>query len=362
MRCRVCNEIIPFGSEEYRTMAYLGGGYRAHRDCCEYCPVCDHVMVPGEDCEYCLEQEAEYIEDYDEDGILDYGANAAAILGFQGNPKDKMFFGVELEVEVGSGYATEVAREVRNLMPGFVITKHDGSIAYGFEIVSAPAELKLHYENWPKLFNEGLPLKSFDTDTCGMHIHISRNILSPSQLGRIYSFVHAPKNTRFIEKIAGRSLRKGNGAHYAPLRKVSGKDGKIVNDFKLTNSVMVAKTTSGKKLGLRWIPKAHRGAINDLKRSTIEFRMFRGTLHEGGFFKNLEFIRALTQFCKPGVTSIPSLLDPNAFVQYVTENRKDYRYLMKFIDEKQPHIPRKKEEISEKSIRPVNNSYVLLPF
>lgn len=306
------------------------------RECCDSCVDtcfnCDRVFDRDFGCEYCMEEDEEDEDNSDPDSIMDYACRAPDYLSFKGNPKDGMYFGVELEVEVKDGHgANEVAQNVRKAMPDFIITKYDGSLKRGFEIVTAPASLEAQYESWESFFAVKWPLLSFNTDSCGMHVHISRAALTPSVLGRMYVFLHEPENLVFVEQMAGRSLRKGNGNHYSPLCFVEGEKG-----MKLTDRVGIIGdkrkgATFNKKKVLRFKPVNFRGAINDQNEATIEFRIFKGTLAKFGFFKNLEFVRALTQFCKPGVVSLGDVGSKDKFKDFVHKNRKEYKYLDTFI-------------------------------
>ncbi len=315
-----------------------GGGLYCD-DCVGFCGNCDFTYFYDEGgCECCRENEE---NQDDPDSIMDYGARAPDYLSFVGKPKDGMYFGVELEVELKDGHlASDVARNVRCTMPNFVITKHDGSLDHGFEIVTAPASLEEQYKAWEQFFSIKFPLLSFNTRTCGMHVHISREALSPSQLGRMYVFMHEPDNIRFIEQMAGRSLRNGNGGNYAPLYNSGSR-------MKLTDRVGVMRSRYGNKdKQMQYKPLCFRGAINDGNDNTIEIRIFKGTLAKEGFFKNLEFVRALTQFCKPGVVSLGDVASVPKLKEFVHKNRKEYKYLDAFIKAREAR-QREKEQASE---------------
>ena len=87
--------------------------------------------------------------------------------------------------------------------------KGDGSLSNGFEIVTAPATLNAHKKYWKPFFDSGDEainhLKSWNTDTSGIHVHISKSALSQSNIGKILVFINDVKNEDFINHIAGRS-------------------------------------------------------------------------------------------------------------------------------------------------------------
>ncbi len=57
--------------------------------------------------------------------------------------------------------------------------KHDGSIDEGFELVSYPMTLDYHIATMPWLdiltMAQRLGYLSYQTSTCGLHIHVNRN-------------------------------------------------------------------------------------------------------------------------------------------------------------------------------------------
>ena len=320
--CEVCytsdyQECYDCGDVYFHEDLYQGYCQNCYTRCCN----CNRVLFGDEYCD-CEDNSA----DYDVNSIMEYDAKAPDFLSFLGKPKNKMYFGVELEVEVDSPHNLEThAERVRDALPNFVITKYDGSLDRGFEIVTAPASLEVHRERWPAFFKQTREgnlsrLLSFTPGTCGMHIHISREALAPSQLGRMIVFMYERGNTRFIERMAGRNLRKGRGADYARL----GEPTKLEK--------VCSVVTSGSKKRAFCKGTIGRGAINTGNPDTIEFRLFRGTLKESSFFKNLEFVQALTDFCKPGVCSLKDLATPAAFREFVFKYRKNYKNLVKFIE------------------------------
>src|SRR5690606_34675899 len=98
-----------------------------------------------------------------------------------------------------------IAKEVQGFMGKDIIIKHDGSIGYGFEIVSAPATFEVHQEIWERFFDKFLKSKKLRTSfNCGMHIHINKSSLSLLQMGKFLNFIYAQDNRKFIKHISGR--------------------------------------------------------------------------------------------------------------------------------------------------------------
>lgn len=267
-------------------------------------------------------------------------------VGKFGQPKDKVFFGVELEVECDQNYATEV----QNDLGKFVILKPDGSVPHGFEIVSAPATLDAHKEKWNPFFKKikhytavkKANMRSWHTTTCGMHVHISRRerklnaagrwdgrtftpILSELQIAKMQQFIHTEANWEFIKKIAGRDPNQ-----YCKW------------DYK-KNFVDGINGREGSHQG-------HRTALNLSNVETVELRIFKGTLKPESFFKNIEFAKALVEFTKPTVTSLADFREPKEggqevasykkFLEWMAlpEHRQQYPNLVAFIVRKGKNV------------------------
>lgn len=268
-------------------------------DCCE-CVFCDrcssrqqHWCHECETCESCCQCE-------DESSIIkDYSYRVEKTLGMRGSPKDKTFFGVELEVECSRESNRRVkAMEAHEYLQGFAMFKSDGSLDHGFEIVTAPATLEEHRKGWENFFaNRPTGLRSYNTETCGMHIHISRP--KPLHIGKILVFVNNPDNRENITKIAGRTSSRW-----------AGYSAKELSD------------------GRKPSPSRYE-AVNIVEGGkTIELRIFKGTLKKESFFKNLEFAHALFYFTRDASYRELSWKD---FWAFVLKNRKTYINLINFM-------------------------------
>lgn len=227
------------------------------------------------------------------------------------NPR---LFGVEIEMGFDDKvHRAKIAMDVVNVLgKDFIFAKHDGSIVrndktclQGLEIVSAPASIEIHRERWPA-FEKALHykrLRSWDTKSCGFHVHITRESLSTLQIGRILVFINHPKNRDFIEKVAGRSVRRWNelgiekGFAKFAARKLSSA---LIDD-------------QDKYLAVR----------TNLEH-TIEFRFFRGTVRPRHIIRNIEFSNAVCDFCNPAGRSFAEINDYRNFIAFINDNRKFY--------------------------------------
>lgn len=238
--------------------------------------------------------------------ILDYSDRSANRLGPFGPGPTR--YGVELEVGVTSGDDSEKAEEVLNRIgTDFAVCKHDSSITCdsrlsgGFEIVTAPSDVATHRERWAMAFTTRIPgLRSWDTTSCGMHVHVSRAGLSRLTIGKINVFLNDPRNGAFVTAIAGRSP----------------------NDY---------CGREPKRIGSAHHPGYRYEALNLTNRNTIEFRIFRGTLKVQSILKNIEFCAALINWARQaGTTCMGS---HKAFLAHVAKTPKVWPNLAAWLRE-----------------------------
>lgn len=194
-----------------------------------------------------------------------------------------LYLGVELEIDGGgeSNYHAGKTLDIGNAEEENIYCKHDGSLEEGFEIVTHPMSLDYHLEQmpWEDILSEARHLGYFshDTETCGLHVHVSRAGLgdSPeaqdSTIARILYFFekHWDKllvfSRRTEEQIARWAERYGYRDHPREI---------------LTHA-------KNEKRGDRYC------CVNLLNRDTIEFRIFRGTLCLNTLAATLQLVHRL---------------------------------------------------------------------
>ena len=225
---------------------------------------------------------------------------------------NNLFFGFELEVEnLGGADFDEYTYDAENIG---LYTKSDGSLENGMEIVSHPCTALYHREMFGQystllrnLANAGF--RSYETTTCGMHIHASKDAVSNYHLYKVMRFFY--DNPAFILRVSQRRqemLERWARVKFSP-------DG--TGEHRTAVSAAKYKANFVKYT-----------AINLSPEKTIEFRIFRGTLNIHSFFKNLEFVQAVLAFTKgAGMNE----LTPDVFMQFVAQNAKEFENLHKFL-------------------------------
>jgi hypothetical protein len=203
---------------------------------------------------------------------------------FLGKPRGKVFFGIELEMESSCKCwegnddckCIDVSTDKLDALSGgeFLGFKTDSSLFNGVEIVTVPASLEIHRRRWKGVF-ENWPENLIPKKSCGMHIHASKEPLTPEMIGRIWVFVNKVSNRKILTTLAGRA---GNDyCEYLSVRK---------NDFK-------------DKFGnINDYFSSHHSAVDIDCPKTIEFRMFAGTNEYLKFIRNLEFVSSLIHWVR----------------------------------------------------------------
>lgn len=230
-------------------------------------------------------------------------------------PKDSssMLFGWEVEVHVRNDRSiNDIITELHQRVGGgYYVTKSDGSLINGFEIVTRPDSMEIHRQEWLRIFeaiagSELLRehLRSCDSprQCCGIHCHIDKSMLSQLHLGKLNVWLNHPNNRSFIEKVAGR----GSNSY------TSFKDEVRVSD--------------GRALKVGTSPERY-VALN-VGQNTAEMRIFRGTLQPKNFFKNLDFVEASVEWTGAANCSARSVTDVKEFIQYVLGQQSRFPHLV----------------------------------
>ena len=273
---------------------------------------------------YCADCAPNNREEDEEDSVIQSYHSTRDVVRCLPSPFSRQhngrFFGVELEVEVKEGEREEVAARIDGFVNGqsrditaeshaekVLYFEQDGSLTNGFEMVSAPLGLDDQSRLWKTALSANLTkgLRSHDTETCGLHVHVSRAGLSDVQISKAVCFVNDPDNRPLIETLA---RRYGTGYCKVGKKKL---------------------TTAHHSDGDRY------QAVNLCNRHTVEFRIFRGTLRYSSVMAAIEFSNAVIQFATPA-NGVGYNLKTPAFIEFINTApmRKHTAYLRLYLAEK----------------------------
>lgn len=200
----------------------------------------------------------------------------------------KLYLGIELEVDSDDKdeeEAADLARAIKDEVNGdshesIAYCKHDGSLGDGgVELVTQPATLEYIEVNrtiYDKLCDiprdEGF--QSHDVKTCGLHVHVSRNFFdSEGQIKLLYLFERLwPAMVRFSRRTPSQ---------------ISSWAKRYCNESEM-------ETIKPEDIYHRTGGDRYR-ALNYCNRSTIEFRLWRGTLNKQTFYATLQLV---DNFCR----------------------------------------------------------------
>lgn len=222
-----------------------------------------------------------------------------------------LYFGVELEIESEGNDIDYVV----NRLSDFVYAKEDSSLSdEGFEVVSHPTTYQWLCENadqWLKILalrKDGF--RSYNTSTCGMHVHLSKNYFGTLHLYKFLKFFY--ENPEFTLMISQRDEYSFN--QWATLKTPNG-EGSICYKARCKNGNYERHC-----------------AVNLQNKHTIEVRIFRGTLNPRSFWKNIEFLQALVEFTAQNSVDNISI---RAFTVFVFNNKKRFINLHNWLHSKE---------------------------
>lgn len=288
------------------------------------------------------EQEENEGDDDDEDRIIGDYHDSKRVLGHipskydayksPDRPSQPILLGMELEVEVSEDYnsgdkARELYDEVKYVQGSdgrtyqYCFTERDGSLNHGFEIVTGYTGLDVHAKQLEFFKTPWRGVRSHDTRTCGLHVHIDKAGMSLFHACKMVFFIHDSNNQKLIKDIARRA-----NADYAQIK-----------NKKASYQWLKRAKSSGNPLN--YLNEDRREALNFQNDNTIEFRLFKGTLRYETIMACLEFTYATWFFCRD--TGITELTTPN-FIDFICQpqQREHTKFLRSYLREKGYSLPR----------------------
>ncbi len=278
--CDHCGERIwtdeSYG-DEYTTLCSIC--YNTHYIRCSNCDAVIHLdnvyNLDGYDyCRECYNEECSKCH-----SIHDYGYKPEPI--FYGD--SDRYFGVELEID-GAGkdddYAEELL-EIANISDEHIYIKSDGSLDDGMEIVSHAMTLEFHKDLcWEDIMRKAISLgyRSHQTGTCGLHIHVNRDCLGED---RDDQEMVISKILYFTEHHWNEMLKFSRRSEYT-MNRWAARYG-----YENSPKAILDKAKKGNN--------GRYAAVNLMNYSTIEFRLFRGTLKYSTFIATLELVNSIIE-------------------------------------------------------------------
>jgi hypothetical protein len=271
--------------------------------------------------------------------IHDYSYRPDAI--FHSTDKDeRLFFGIEIEVEARDSLrdSAEYAHQLESMDLAYL--KHDGSLNNGFEIVTHPMSHDFFKNEAGDFFavieglrtQQGIRVKSWDTRTCGLHIHISRTGFNGgAHMHRFLNLVYS--NPDFYSTLAGRT--SDQWAKFSDIYRrdyVRNDDGTIMRDEWDCGIVKTVRQFKH-KLGNNHNSDRY-SAVNTNNAATLEMRIFRGSVNGDTIKSQLDLAHASVEYTRnltvQDVTQ--GALTSDNFMWYIFEHESLYPELVTRID------------------------------
>ena len=243
---------------------------------------------------------------YNEDGSTTNGE------GFKG-------YGIELEIDhENQSHEDEAVELLDNNMGSHTYYNRDGSLDYGFEIITLPHTRKALLDlKWEETLQGLVKMgyRSHDAGTCGLHLHASRLCFGATEEERttniakvIYFYEYFWEDIlRFSRRTASQAdrwARKYSGASY-------GWDN--LNTIDDVNTIDKAKEVATRNYGRYF-------AVNLENYNTIEFRLMRGTLNYDTFRATLDFLMKIVE----NAPKVQNIENKDEWLDGIEENTINY--------------------------------------
>jgi hypothetical protein len=207
--------------------------------------------------------------------------------------------------------------------------KHDGSLSCGYEIVTHPMSHD-YYKNeasdlWDTLehLRTYYKVKSWDTSTCGLHIHVSRTGFNGG--GHMHRFLNLIySNQDFYQRLAGREESR-----WATFDDIMNSEilrdewGNRIMDEDGFTQFQTKRSIASKLQGYN---TERYSAVNTRNRETLEIRIFKGTVNTNTVKSHLDLAHASVEYTRNmTVRDVRNgALSAMDFVHYILQNSTLY--------------------------------------
>lgn len=229
-----------------------------------------------------------------------------------GSPDNNRFFGVELELDDGDLDEFRWRLSSDSNLDGTMFLVEDGSLNRGIEVVTQPMGLREHLTSdfWTRVTHHAnrAGYKSHASNTCGLHVHVSRDGIDSDAVDRIVylnerfwsSWVKfSRRKPREIERWAENFLRLSDRK---TLKMQGVKDSDISRDKYM--------------------------AVNISRSSTIEFRLFKGSTLKSTILASIELVDAIVNIA---VNMTDKEVESLSWEDLV-EKFEEYQYINKYLE------------------------------
>lgn len=327
-----CDRCDTYSSDSGYYLRDLGTNWCDH--CCSYyanwCDDCEHYVA--DNCDYCDVSE----NDYDGNRVIhDYSYRPDIVLHTT-KDDERLYFGFELEMELGDSRREAAIFASQALEPDdYAYLKNDGSLEQGFELVTHPMSFDFLMDSeasgilWQTIekLREQFYARSYQTRTCGFHIHISRTgFTGGAHMHRFLNLVYS--NKPLYSKLAGRSSdqwAKFDDVYrrvYDPHNDEA--PHKVIRTFK-------HKLTNGDNYD-----NDRYSAVNTRNSATLEMRIFKGTMSVDALKAHIQLAHASVEYTRNlSVRDVrEGALNADKFIAYIYQNDSIYGELVNRLSHK----------------------------
>lgn len=291
-----------------------------------YCESCrDDVLRWCDRCErYCYEDDGSWDEDTDEwicDRCREEGCSNR-IMHYHQRPQMRYYknedeyatdepdfkgFGIELEIDRRDrDNEQESVNLLNELLGDHVYYNRDGSLSYGYEIITQPhtrnALTSLKWQDALKGLVR-LGYRSHDIKSCGLHMHVSRKLFGETEVERTENIA---KVLWFYNEYWNDILKFS--------RRTQEQADRWASRYSSVHSMDECKNLASSRNCGRYY------AVNLSNYNTVEFRLMRGTLNYKTFMATLDFLMTIAENSK--TVTDPSNLEQ--WLQGIADTTKEY--------------------------------------
>jgi hypothetical protein len=193
--------------------------------------------------------------------------------------------------------------------------------------------------------NDPYKVKAWDTNTCGLHIHISRTGFSGgAHMHRFLNLVYS--NQEFYEKLAGRSSEQW--AKFTDIIVKITRDAEWQRILKTTMGLLISYDTRTFKRKLGYRGSDRYSAVNTNNPATLEMRIFRGSVNGTTIKAQLDLAHASVEYTRTINANdvINGALTADSFMWYIFQHEELYPQLVSRIDKLIPSVRLAEQNVS----------------